>query len=80
MDAKEMKRLLLILQKICAEKGEADATDIYRGAGITPAEANAFIAKAEEEGLADVVEIDLCCGEEIVVKGLTEKGLEWIRE
>lgn len=76
MDTKETKRLLQIIQELCAEKGEADAADLYRAAGITPAEANAFIAKAEEEGLADVVEIDLCCGEELVIKGLAEKGLE----
>lgn len=80
MDGKETKRLLQILQKLCAEKGEADATDLYRAAGIPPAEANAFFATAEEEGLADVVVIDLCCGEEIIIKGLTEKGLEQIGE
>ena len=38
------------------------------------AEANDFITLMEEEDLADVIEIDMCCGADYVVKGLTEKG------
>lgn len=80
MEQKEIKRLLQIIQELCKKKNEADATDIYKAAGITAVEANAFIQKAEEEDLADVVEIDMCCGADYVIKGLTEKGLAMIEE
>ena len=76
----EMKEILQIVQKIYNQKNEVDATDIYKSAGITAAEANAFIARMEEEDLAEIIEIDMCCGADIVIKGLTEKGLELLQE
>lgn len=76
----EMKEILKIVDEIYHKKNEVDATDIYRAAGITAAEANAFISRMEEEGLADIVEIDMCCGADYVVKGLTEKGKALIQD
>lgn len=76
----EMKEILKIVDEIYNKKNEVDATDIYKAAGITAAEANAFISRMEEEDLADVVEIDMCCGADYVVKGLTEKGKAMINE
>lgn len=78
MEEKEIKRLLKITQTLCEKKNEADATDIYQAAGITAAEANTFIQLAEEKDLADVVEIDMCCGADYIIKGLTEAGLKMI--
>ena len=76
----EMKEILKIVDEIYNKKNEVDATDIYKAAGITAAEANAFIAKMEEEDLAEIIEIDMCCGADYVVKGLTEKGKALISE
>ena len=76
----EMKEILKIVDEIYNKKNEVDATDIYKAAGITAAEANAFISQMEEEDLADVIEIDMCCGADYVVKGLTEKGKALIEE
>ena len=76
----EMKEILKIVNDIYNKKNEVDATDIYKAAGITAGEANAFIAQMEEEDLADVIEIDMCCGADYVVKGLTEKGKALISE
>ena len=76
----EMKEILKIVNEIYNKKNEVDATDIYKAAGITAAEANAFITQMEEENLADVIEIDMCCGADYVVKGLTEKGMALISE
>ena len=76
----EMKEILKIVNEIYNKKNEVDATDIYKAAGITAAEANDFITQMEEEDLADVVEIDMCCGADYVVKGLTEKGMALISE
>jgi len=76
----ELKKILKIVDEIYHQKNEVDATDIYKAAGITAAEANAFITQMEEEDLADVVEIDMCCGADYVVKGLTEKGKALLAE
>ncbi|MBR4283577.1 MAG: hypothetical protein IKT48_02560 [Anaerotignum sp.] len=76
----EIKEILKIVNEIYNKKNEVDATDIYKAAGITAAEANAFITQMEEENLADVIEIDMCCGADYVVKGLTEKGKALISE
>ncbi|WP_405725725.1 hypothetical protein [Anaerotignum sp.] len=76
----EMKDILKIVEEIYQKKNEVDATDIYRAVGITAAEANDFITRMEEEDLADVIEIDMCCGADYVVKGLTEKGKALIQE
>ena len=76
----EMKEILKIVDEIYHKKNEVDATDIYRAAGITAAEANAFISRMEAEDLADVIEIDMCCGVDYVVKGLTEKGKALIQD
>ena len=76
----EMKDILKIVDEIYNKKNEVDATDIYKAAGITAAEANAFIAQMEEEDLAEIIEIDMCCGADYVVKGLTEKGKALISE
>lgn len=76
----EMKEILKIVNEIYNKKNEVDATDIYKAVGISAAEANDFITKMDEENLADVIEIDMCCGADYVVKGLTEKGLQIISE
>ena len=76
----EMKEILKIVDEIYNKKNEVDATDIYKAAGITAAEANAFIAQMEEEDLAEIIEIDMCCGADYVVKGLTDKGKALISE
>ena len=76
----EIKEILKIVDEIYNKKNEVDATDIYKAAGITAAEANAFITQMEEEDLADVIEIDMCCGADYVVKGLMEKGKALIAE
>ena len=76
----EIKEILKIVDGIYKEKNEVDATDIYKAAGITAAEANAFIARMEEEDLAEIIEIDMCCGVDYVVKGLTEKGRKLLNE
>lgn len=76
----ETKEILKIVDEIIKKKNEADATDIYQAAGITAAEANAFITKIEEEDLAEIIEIDMCCGADYIVKELTVKGKKLISE
>ena len=74
MEQETYRTTLAAVQKIYAEKGEADAADIAKAVGLSSSTAEAYIRQMEEDSFADVIEIDLCCGEEFIVKGLTEQG------
>ncbi len=74
MEQENYRTALAAVQKICAEKGEADAADLAKAVGLSSATAEAYIRQMDEDSFADVIEIDLCCGEEYIVKGLTEHG------
>ena len=74
MEQDTYRTALAAVQKICAEKGEADAADIAKACGLSSAAAGAFVRPIDEDSFANVIEIDLCCGEEYIVKGLTEQG------
>lgn len=80
MEQETYRTVLAAVQKICEEKGEADAADIAKAVGLSSAAAEAYIRQMEEDSFADVVEIDLCCGEEYIVKGLTEQGRAFLEE
>lgn len=80
MEQAEQKRLLQIVAQLVAQKNETDAPELARTAKISIAEANAFLLETEEAGLAEVIEIDLCCGADYVLKGLTPKGKAFLEE
>lgn len=80
MERETYKAALEAVRESCAKRGEADAADIAKAAGMTVAEAEGCIRQMEEDDFAVVVEIDLCCGEEYAVKGLTERGEAFLRE
>lgn len=78
MEQDTYRTALAAVQKICAEKGEADAADTAKAVGPSSAAAEAFVRQIDEDSFADVIEIDLCCGEEYIVKGLTEQGMAFL--
>lgn len=80
MEQKAYQTVLTAVYKICAEKGEADAADVAKAVGMTTDEAESCIRRMDEENLAVVIEIDMCCGEEYIVRGLTEKGEALLKE
>ena len=60
MEQDTYRTALAAVQKICAEKGEADAADIAKAVGLSSAAAEAFVRQIDEDSFADVIEIDLC--------------------
>lgn len=80
MEQETYRAALAAVRKICAEKGETDAADLAKAIGLSSAAAEACIRQMEEDGFADVIEIDLCCGEEYIVKGLTEQGAVFLEK
>ncbi len=74
MEQMQMKAILATVLDLHQKQGDVDAADLAKAAGLTLAAANEFILKMEEENLADIFEIDMCCGADYVIKGITEKG------
>ena len=80
MERERYRAALAAVRECCGKRGEADAADLAKAAGMAVAEAETYIRQMEEDDFAVVIEIDLCCGEEYAVKGLTERGEAFLRE
>ena len=49
MEQDTYRTALAAVQKICAEKGEADAADIAKAVGLSSAAAEAFVRQIDED-------------------------------
>lgn len=76
----ETKRLLHIIDEIYRKVNGVDAPDLAKEAGISLEEAMEVIQKFGDDELIVVLEIDMCCGADYLVKGLTEKGEALLQE
>lgn len=78
MDEKQMKVLKLI-QTHCINGKELDPTDIIRlEESLTMMEVLEAIPILENEGYIEVIEIDMCCGADYIITGITQKGNAFI--
>lgn len=77
---KETKRLLQIIEELYKKSNGVDAPDLAKEAGISVVEAMEVIQKFGDEELIVVLEIDMCCGADYLIKGLTEKGEALLQE
>ncbi|WP_313523970.1 hypothetical protein [Anaerotignum sp.] len=79
MNEKHIEMLKLI-QSNCVDGKELDPTDIARlGTSFTMQEVQEAIPILEDDGLIEVIEIDMCCGVDYVVCGITEKGKVYLQ-
>ena len=75
----EQKAILEKIDELCRKNGETDAAGLKDAMeGMTAAEASKRISELDEAGLLVTYEIDMCCGEELVVQGLTDAGAQMI--
>ena len=75
----EQKAILEKINELCGKNGETDAAGLKDALeGMTTAEASACISQLDEAGLIVTYEIDMCCGEELVVQGLTDAGMQML--
>ena len=77
---KETKRLLGIIDEIYKRVNGVDAPDLAKEAGISVERAMEVIQEFGDDELIVVLEIDMCCGADYLVKGLTEKGEALLQE
>ncbi len=80
MKQKDYRKILAIIQEIFPERNEVDAPDLAKAAGISVEEATKEILDLADAELAVVLEIDMCCGADYLIKGLTEKGEALLKE
>ena len=80
MEQKDRKQILKIVQEVFHARNEVDAPDLAKAAGMSVEEATKVILDLADENLAVVLEIDMCCGADYLIKGLTEKGEALLNE
>lgn len=60
--------------KFLKQGEEPDSAMIAKQTGFKSQQVYDYIAEMEEQGLVLAFEIDMCCGEDYVIKEITEKG------
>lgn len=60
--------------KFLKQGEEPDSAMIAKQTGFKSEQVYDYIAEMEEQGLVLAFEIDMCCGEDYVIKEITEKG------
>lgn len=71
----KQKEILKVVQEHCVNDKELDLTDIMKlGDSFTMPELLEAIPILENQGYIEVIEIDLCCGADYIVTGITEKA------
>lgn len=75
------EKYLLLAEKIIElteKNGETDASALSWETGMTQPEILLLLKEMEEKNWLVTYEIDMCCGSEYIVDGLTEEGKEAI--
>ncbi|WP_304508588.1 hypothetical protein [Anaerotignum sp.] len=72
----KQKEILKIVQDHCINGKELDLTDIMKlSDSLTMPELLEAIPILGNQGYIEVIEIDLCCGADYIVTGITEKAM-----
>lgn len=71
----KQKQIMQIIQTHCVDGRELDVPDILKySASLTMPEVLESIPILENQGYIEVIEIDMCCGADYIVTGITETG------
>ena len=66
--------IIKAVDKFLKQKEEPDTAMIAKETDLTSQQVYDFITEMEQQQLLIAFEIDMCCGEDYIVKELTEKG------
>ncbi|WMI82182.1 hypothetical protein [Anaerotignum sp. MB30-C6] len=78
MEENQMK-ILRLAQSHCVDGKELDLADICKlSAPMTMMEVLEIIPILAAEGYIEVIEIDMCCGADYIVTGITDKGSSFL--
>lgn len=66
--------IIKAVDKFLKQKEEPDTAMIAKETALTSQQVYDFITEMEQQQLLIAFEIDMCCGEDYIVKELTKKG------
>ena len=73
----KQKEIMQIIQSQCINGREMDVPDILKySSSLTMKEVLEAIPFLENQGFIELIEIDMCCGADYIVTGITNEGLE----
>ncbi len=73
-------KVLNVINKLCSENKEPDISDISREINdLSPREVFNIITELDDRGFVIAVLIDMCCDEDYIVKGITEQGIDFLK-
>lgn len=73
----KQKEIMQIIQSQCINGREMDVPDILKySSSLTMKEVLEAIPFLENQGFIEVIEIDMCCGADYIVTGITNEGIE----
>lgn len=73
----KQKEIMQIIQSQCINGREMDVPDILKySSSLTMKEVLEAIPFLQNQGYIEVIEIDMCCGADYIVTGITNEGIE----
>lgn len=73
----KQKEIMQIIQSQCINGREMDVPDILKySSSLTMKEVLEAIPFLENQGFIEVIEIDMCCGADYIVTGITNEGID----
>lgn len=74
------KEILQLIQTHCVDGKELDMADFIRiGSSLTMQELPQLVLVLERQGYIEAIEIDMCCGADYIVTGITEQGVDYLK-
>ena len=70
--------IIKAVDKFLKQGEEPDTSKIAKQTNLTSQQVYDFIAEMEQQQLLIAFEIDMCCGEDYIVKELTEKAKQML--
>ncbi|MDD3394187.1 MAG: hypothetical protein PHG19_06055 [Anaerotignum sp.] len=79
MNEKQIE-ILQIIQTHCTNGRELDIADIMQlGTALAMPQVLEAVPILENQGYIEVIEIDMCCGADYIVTGITQKGIQFLK-
>lgn len=73
----KQKEIMQIIRSQCINGREMDVPDILKySSSLTMQEVLEMIPFLESQGFIEVIEIDMCCGADYIVTGITKEGID----
>ncbi len=73
------KEILQTIQTHCLNGKELDLADMIRlDSSLTMQKLLQIIPVLEQQGYIEAIQIDMCCGADYIVTGITKHGIEYL--